>query len=70
VALELIKKLLLNRLLLNPSFFVLYNDPDEERIKQYVETANVIRVTACLFRLFSTPTRLKNSPTNSNAILS
>ncbi len=29
VAFELIKKLLLNRFLLNPSFYILYNDPDE-----------------------------------------
>jgi hypothetical protein len=44
MAFELIKKLLLNRFLLNPSFYILYNDPDEEEVKQYVEAANVVRV--------------------------
>lgn len=30
VGIELMKKLLLNRFLLNPSFYVMYNDPDED----------------------------------------
>lgn len=30
VAVELVKKLLLNRFLLNPAFFILFHDPNEE----------------------------------------
>lgn len=43
-ALELMKKLLLNRFFLNPTFYVLYNEPNEKEIKDYVHVANYIRV--------------------------
>jgi hypothetical protein len=44
VAMELVKKLLLNRFLLNPAFFILYHDPTEGEIKKFIESANIIRV--------------------------
>lgn len=43
-SLELMKKLFLNRLLLNPSFFALLMNPSEEDMKQYVSCANSLRL--------------------------
>lgn len=38
------KKFILNRLLLNPTFFALLVKPSEEKMGQYVEVANSLRI--------------------------
>ena len=43
-SLELMKKLLLNRLFLNPAFFATLMNPSEEEMSQYVEDANSLRM--------------------------
>lgn len=43
-SIELMKKLVLNRLLLNPSFFAVLMAPNEEEMRQYVSSANSLRV--------------------------